>query len=119
MARKQHFLERIISGTLGEDLHEFDDGTSRTVVKKLDPDIWQSTGMQYCPDCHTPCKHHIEDAYWECPRCKYSITDDEVAYGDGYPTAESTWEDDYSDYYAGEATDDDEEEWERFQDDDD
>lgn len=116
MARKAGFFERILQGSSNEPLHVFDDGTSRAVVKKEAAGIWISTGMQFCPDCHTSCVHHENGSYWECPQCKYSITDDEVAYGDGYPTEESTYEDDYSDFYSDET--DDEEEWERFEDDD-
>lgn len=45
---------------------------------------------QYCPDCHVACEHKGD--YWECPICRYSITDEEVEFGDGCSTLESSYE---------------------------
>lgn len=61
-------------------------------IKKLSALDWLPTGEEYCPDCHKLLMHR--DGYWKCDICKYSITDD-----DGYPTLDSTYEDDYGTYY--------------------
>ncbi len=98
--------ERIIHNDFGEEIHVFGDDELR--VKKLDPSIWLPTGQQWCPDCHIPAEHRGEgeDGYWECPQCRWSITDQEAEDGDRYPTLESTYEDDYGEYYS-----DDNPEW--------
>ena len=51
------------------------------------------TGIQYCPYCHTMTSRRAE-GYYECDICNYSITDEEAENGEGYPTLESTYEDD-------------------------
>lgn len=60
------------------------------------------TGEQYCPYCHIKISHR-DEGYYECEICNYSITDEEADYGDGYPTLESTYEDDL---YNNDLTDD-------------
>jgi hypothetical protein len=67
-------------------------------IEKINISMWLSTGEQYCPDCHRKATH--EDGYWECDICKWSITDEEADYGDGYPTLEATYEDDYFECYT-------------------
>lgn len=55
------------------------------------------TGFQYCPYCHTMTSHRAE-GYYECDICNYSITDEEAENGEGYPTLESTYEDEIYTY---------------------
>ena len=75
------------------------------MVKKLDHKAWLATGEEWCPDCHKLMTH--KDGYWECDDCKYGITDEESAYGDGYPTLQSTYENDYEEYFNNTPIDDD------------
>lgn len=52
------------------------------------------TGHQYCPDCHVEAKFikTPDGNYFECPKCKWSITEEEAEDGDGYPTREASYE---------------------------
>lgn len=91
----------------GNEVHIFNGPLGKMFIKKLSSLDWLPTGEQYCPDCHVQLVHR--DGYWECEECKYSITDDEADNGDGYPTLDSTYEDDYGTYYEDDScTDDDE-----------
>lgn len=47
---------------------------------------------QWCPNCH--CLTIRKDCYWACPRCDYEFEDGYLDFGPGYPTYESTYEDD-------------------------
>ena len=90
----------------GNEIHVFDGPLGKAFVKKLSSIDWLPTGEEYCPDCHKLLTHR--DGYWECDICKYSITDDEAENGDGYPTLDSTYEDDYGTYYEDDSCTDDE-----------
>lgn len=71
------------------------DDEYEVIFEKLSMKDFLPTGEQWCPDCHVKCIH--KDGYFECPECNWSISDEEVEYGDGYPTLEST---EYRDYYG-------------------
>ena len=100
--------ERIIHNAIGDEIHIF--GNDELRVKKLDPTIWLPSDDQWCPRCHTRLPHFVVDGegYYECD-CGWTITDEEVENGDGYPSEESTYEDDYGDYYGGNDWEEDEE----------
>lgn len=104
--KKDDVKETIIKNSIGEDVHVFDDGTGQPVsIKLLNSEYRMPTGLQYCPYCHIQCSHR-DERYWECEECNYSIDDEEVEFGDGYPTLESTYEDDYGEYYSEQSDDD-------------
>lgn len=94
--------EEIILNGNGDEVHVFKDGTT---ILESHTEYWLPTGEEWCPDCHVLMEH--KDGYWECPDCGHSITDEESEYGEGYPTKESTYEDDYDTYYS----DDDDDEY--------
>ena len=89
--------KRTFVNLIGDVIHEIVGSNGPMLVKKLDMSVWLPTDEQYCPECHK--RMEQLDGYFECSSCGYSITDDEVEYGDGYPTLESTYEDDYDEYY--------------------
>ena len=89
--------DEIIVNEIGQESHVLDGDNGPMIIKELDPTIWLHTGKQWCPDCHKELTH--KDGYWECDECLYSITDEECEYGDGYPTLESTYENDYEEYF--------------------
>ena len=55
------------------------------------------SGEQYCPYCHTKTAHRAA-GYFECEICFYSITDEEAENCEGYPTLESTYEEEIYHY---------------------
>lgn len=87
----------------------FDGPDGVVEIKRCNTKDRLPTGLQYCPDCHTLCDHKPE-GYYECPICKYSITDEEADEGYGYPSVEATYEDDFNDEYGSTYRDD--EDWE-------
>ncbi len=91
----------VIFNTIGEAIHIFDDGTA---IKKLNAADFLRTGKQFCKDCHCEMKHKTD--YWECPTCGDTIDDEDVEESGGYPTLNSTYEDDFG--YFGDTDDDDE-----------
>lgn len=94
---KKNQTERIAKNEIGEEIHIFDGPNGKARIKKISMFSRLSTGNQYCPDCHKPINH--KNGYWECNICNYSVTDDEVEIGDGFPTLESTYENDYGYIY--------------------
>lgn len=90
--------ETIVKNTIGQDVHIFDGPDGITKIKKIDSFTRLYTGLEYCPECHCLMTHQI--GYWECDICKHSITDEESEFGEGYPTLESTYENDYGEYYG-------------------
>lgn len=90
----------------GNEIHIFNGPLGKAFVKKLSAINWLPTGEQYCPDCHCLMTH--TDDYWECDECRYTITDDEADNGDGYPTLDATYENDYGTYYDEDDEEDDE-----------
>ncbi|MDR1549076.1 MAG: hypothetical protein LBT06_10875 [Hungatella sp.] len=99
---KKGTKETITYNGIGEEIHVFDGQNGREAIKKLHAKL--PTGKEYCPDCHKPIIHKA--GYWECQICKYSITDEESEYGDGYPTLESTYEEDYGNAFDNHDFDD-------------
>ena len=89
---------RVSFDTLGEKVHIFEDGVA---IKKLHAVDFIQTGKQYCKECH--CEMDKYAKYFECPVCKYTIFNEEVEETGGYPTLESTYEDDFG--YFGEDED--------------
>ncbi len=94
MGRKRKQSEKIIKNTIGEEIHIFDDGIR---IKKISMFSRLPSGQQFCPNCHKPIVH--KNNYWECMICNYSITDNEVQNGYGYPTEESSYDNDYGNIY--------------------
>lgn len=90
--------ETIIKNKIGQDIHVFDGPDGITKIKKIESRTRLTTGLEYCPECHCLTTH--KEGYWECDICLYSITDEESLYGSGYPTLESTYENDYEEYYG-------------------
>lgn len=96
--KRKNQTEKIETNAIGEEIHVFS-GTNGTVrIKKLSMFSKLPTGNQFCPDCHKPITHKQD--YWECNICNYSITNEEVENGDGFPTLESTYENDYGNIYS-------------------
>lgn len=95
--KTENIKETIIYNDIGEEIHILKGIHGSMSVKKIEYDYNHFTGEEWCPYCHTKIEHL--EGYWECPICNYSITDDEVEYGDGYPSLEATYEDDYGEYY--------------------
>lgn len=94
--RKRKVSEEIIHNDAGEEIHILNDGVQGEMrLKKYDPSDYIYDGEQWCPDCHVQAVHHVEDQYFECPLCKWSITDDEAEAGDGYPTEQASYRDDF------------------------
>lgn len=79
---------------MGENVYVYKDELGTTEIKKLHMADYLFTGDQWCPNCHVKCAHHVEDEYYECTECNWSITDEE-AEDDGYPSEASTYEDDF------------------------
>ena len=88
--------EDVIHNAAGQEIHVFrtDDETR---VKKIDISKYLFNGEQWCPDCHSQMEH--KESYWECQNCYYSITDEEVEYGDGCATLEASYDEDYGERY--------------------
>lgn len=96
--KKQDYEEENIEyDGAGNEIHIFNGPLGKAFVKKISMANWLPTGEQYCPDCHCLMKHKSD--YWECGKCGYTITDDEADNGDGYPTLDATYENDYGTYY--------------------
>lgn len=77
----------------------FDSSDGVVEIKRCSAKDHLPMRLQYCPDCHMLYDHKPE-GYYECPVCKYSITDKEADEGYGYPSVEATYEDDFSDEYG-------------------
>ena len=107
--RKKDFDEEIQYDGAGREIHIFDGPLGKSFVKKLSAADWLPTGEQYCPNCHI--KLTRLDGYWECGKCVYDISDDDAEAGEGYPTLESTYEDDYGTYYEDDSSADDDEDY--------
>lgn len=79
--------------------------------------IWVYTGHQYCPDCHIEAKliKTPDGNYFECPQCKWSVTEEEAEEGYGAPSLEASYEDIYGihdgDYGNDDDDDDGDDEW--------
>lgn len=95
MGKKRIQSETVIKNTIGEEIHIFDNNVR---IKKVSMFSRLPSKNQFCPDCHKLLIHKTD--YWECPFCNYSITDEEVCNGYGYPTIDSTYEDDYGYIYS-------------------
>lgn len=63
----------------------------------MNPTIWVSTGEEYCPECHIKMVN-IDHGY-KCPTCGHDISYEESSNGDGFPSLEATYEQDYFNYY--------------------
>lgn len=97
--KKEGNIEDIVLfNGIGEEVHLLNGKNGPMLIKKEDSSIWLQTGEEYCPDCHCLMQH--KDGYWECAICKYSITDEESAEGEGCPSLESTYARDYDDYFS-------------------
>lgn len=106
--KKKKVKDTVIRNTIGDEVHVRETPSGTMFVKKLNMSDYLYSGEEYCPDCHILMDHR--DGYWECPTCCYSITDEESEAGEGHPTMESTYEDDYGEYYGGiEPSNDDDE----------
>jgi len=106
---KKETKETITYNDIGEEIHVFDGPNGKAAIKRLHSESKLPTGKEYCPDCHKPIIHKA--GYWECQICKYSITDGESEYGDGYPTLESTYEEDYGNAFDSHDFDDEAEDY--------
>lgn len=102
--KKDEITDEIIINDAGQEMHILNGDNGPMVIKKLDHSVWQATGEEWCPDCHIKMTH--KDGYWECRDCKGSITDEESELGDGYSTEESTYENDYEEYFGSDEDDD-------------
>lgn len=98
--RKKKQTEQIIHNAIGEEIHVFDGPNGKTRIKRMSMFSRIPTNIQFCPHCHKPIIH--KNNFWECDNCNYSITDEEVENGDGFPTMESTYENDYGEIYNDE-----------------
>ncbi len=97
-SKRTNQTERIQKNAIGEEIHIFDGANGKARIKKLSMFSKIPTGKQFCPYCHIVIEH--KNNYWECDKCNYSITDEEINCGDGFPTIESTYENDYGDIYG-------------------
>ena len=100
--KKSGGLLDVLFDAVGQAVHVFEDGTT---IKKLNAADFIQTGEQYCKECH--CEMDKYSNYWECPVCGETIFTDEVEETGGYPTLESTYEDDFG--YFGSSDEDEEE----------
>ena len=82
-----------ILNAIGDAIHVVGD----MLVKEVHPSDWLPTGEQWCPECHV--KMERKEDEFVCPECGTDITVEEAEEGWGYPTLESTYEDDYGEYY--------------------
>lgn len=98
--RKKKQTEQIIHNAIGEEIHVFDGSNGKARIKRMSMFSRIPTNIQFCPDCHKPIIH--KNSFWECDICNYTITDEEVENGDGFPTIESTYENDYGEIYNDE-----------------
>lgn len=89
--------KEVVQNGIGDEIHVFDTPNGEVRVKSIRPGDYIYTGEQWCPDCHI---QMIDKGYvFECPQCG-TETDKELAEeGLGYPTLESTYENDYGEYY--------------------
>lgn len=83
---------------IGEEIHEFEDGTR---IKKYNALDFLFMGDQYCPDCHLQMDE--EDERWRCSICGYTFEKDDLEYSNGYPSLESTYEDDFGGLFSTES----------------
>lgn len=97
--------EEIVINDFGEDIHVFNGEWGEVRVKKINPSAYLYHDEQWCPDCHVLLIKNSE--HFECPNCNYSITISEAESGEGYPSLESTYEDDYCEYYGNNNYEDD------------
>lgn len=74
---------------LGELVHEFSDGG---FVVEMNSSHRRQTGKQFCCICHVEMEQSPN--YWECPVCGYTLFNEEIEETGGYPTLESSYEDD-------------------------
>ena len=95
--RKKKQTEQIMRNAIGEEIHVFDGPNGKARIKKMSMFSRIPTNTQFCPDCHESIIH--KNNFWECEICNYSITDEEVKNGEGFPTMESTYENDYGELY--------------------
>lgn len=98
--KKKKQTEQLALNTIGEEIHIFDGPNGKARIKKVSMFSRIPTDFQFCPDCHKPIIH--KNNFWECDICNYSITDEEVKNGEGFPTEESTYENDYGEIYNDE-----------------
>ena len=102
----------VVFDGLGRMVQSFQTSLGKTFVKEFNPSDFAYTGEAWCPECHTLAEHL--DGYWRCSSCGYTITDEELEEGDGCPTREATYEDDYGEYYDEEEYEEDEDEFRGF-----
>ena len=89
----------------GQEIHVLDGPNGEVHVKEINPMDYIYTGEQWCPNCHE--KMVLKDDIYECPICYLEIFKDEADNGYGYPTFESSYEEDYGEYYSDKEIDDD------------
>lgn len=98
--KKKKQTEQVALNAIGEEIHIFDGSNGKARIKKVSMFSRIPTGFQFCPDCHKPIVH--KKNFWECDICNYSIADEEIKNGEGFPTEESTYENDYGEIYNDE-----------------
>lgn len=81
--------------SIGEKVYEFEDDNGISMVKKINISDFLYSGEEWCPDCHTKMRYDSTDEVYVCEECGYSITEEESKDGEGHPSYNSTFEDDY------------------------
>lgn len=91
--------ERFVYNAIGEKIYIVDTPYGEMPVKETSshPEWYRYSGLEYCPNCHCLMTH--KECFWECDICGYDIDDEESIAGNGYPSLESTYEDDFGEYF--------------------
>ena len=92
---KDKFTERVVKNDIGEEIHIMTGEDREVRVKKLSMADFLYSGEEYCPNCHRQCEH--TDDGFVCDVCGYSISDEDSEDGEGYPTLNATYADDFAD----------------------
>lgn len=87
-----------ITNDIGEEIHVMDGPLGEVHIKSINPMNYIYTGEQWCKDCKIQMELHGD--LFECPMCGSQLEVEMAEMGEGYPTLESTYEDDYGEYYS-------------------
>lgn len=77
----------------GREVHVLDGPDGEKRIKKINPFDYIPGDEQWCPNCHE--QMILKGDVYECPICYKEIFKFDADEGEGYPTFESTFEDDY------------------------
>ncbi len=93
--KKVEIKETVTKNAKGDEVHVLDGPDGRVEVVKCSMADYLPTGEEWCPHCHVQCEHIVEDEYYKCPECGWTITDYEIEEYGGHPTERSSYEDDF------------------------